>query len=309
MGKIIVIGHKNPDTDSIISSIVGAEYCKNILKQDAVAMRAGDINNETKFILDKFKVKVPAMFKKMPAGSAAVLVDHNESSQLADGLDFSQVERIIDHHKVQIATEKPIMIRTEVLGSTSSLVAKLYREAGKKVPTPMAKLLIAGILSDTWNLTGPTTVEEDKKILRELNKTAKLKINEFAKDMFAAKSSLKGIAIKTIVDGDCKNFEVGKNKLGIAVWETTDPDSVTPQKAKIIQFLKKKKTEEKFDYLFFFVVDVIKQNSVLYIFDDKEKAVAEKAFKVKVTGDEVLLSGVASRKKQIIPPLTENLAK
>ena len=309
MGKIIVIGHKNPDTDSIISSIVGAQYCKDVLKQDAIGMRAGNINNETKFILDKFKVKVPAMFKKMPSGSTAVLVDHNEVSQLADGLKFSQVERIIDHHKVQIATETPIAIRTEPLGSTSSLLAKMYKEAGKKVPNVMAKLLVAGILSDTLNLTGPTTTSEDKAIVRELNKIAKLKINEFAREMFAAKSSLIGISVDTVVNSDYKLFEMGKNKVGATVWETADPKSVEMQKAKIIAFLKIKKTQEKLDYMFFFVVDILKQNSTLYIFDEKEKEIVEKVFKVKATGDEVVLLGIVSRKKQIIPPLHMELSR
>lgn len=309
MGKTIVIGHKNPDTDSIISSIVGAQYCKNILKQDAVPLRAGNINNETKFILDKFKVKVPAMFKKMPNGSAAVLVDHNESGQLADGLNFSQVERIIDHHKVQITSETPIVIRTEPLGSTSSLLAKMYKESGKKIPDVMAKLLVAGILSDTLNLTGPTTTSEDKIIVRELNKIAKLKTNEFAREMFAAKSSLKGISVETVVNSDCKLFEMGKNKVGAAVWETADPESVEMQKAKIIEFLKIKKTQEKLDYMFFFVVDILKQNSILYIFDEQEKETVEKVFKVKAVGDEIVLSGIVSRKKQIIPPLHAELSK
>ncbi len=308
MGKVIVVGHKNPDTDSIISSIIGAKYCKNILKQDAVAMRAGNLNNETKFILDKLGVKSPTMFKRNSTVKV-VLVDHNESSQLAEGLDFSQVERIIDHHKVQIITETPIAIRTEPIGSTSALLAKLYREAGKKISSLEAKLLIAGIISDTWNLTGPTATEEDRKMLRELNGIAKLKINEFAKEIFAAKSSLKGISIKTIVDGDCKDFKVGKNKLGVALWETTDPNSVSPQKAEIIQALKEKKAREKLDYLFFFVVDVIKQNSLLYIFDDEEKNVAEKVFKTKVKDKEMFLPGIVSRKKQIIPPLTIELSK
>lgn len=309
MGKTIIIGHKNPDTDSIISSIVGAQYCKNILRQDAVALRAGNINNETKFILDKFKVKVPALFKKMPTNSTAVLVDHNEISQVAEGLDFFQVERIIDHHKVQLVTETPIAIRTEPVGSTSSLLAKMYQEAGKKIPTVLAKLLVAGILSDTLNLTGPTTTAEDKKIVRELNKIAKLKLTEFAREMFAAKSSLSGISVDTVVNSDYKLFEMGKNKVGVAVWETADPKSVEMQKDKIIKFLKIKKLQEKLDGMFFFVVDILEQNSILYVFDDKEKEIVEKVFKVKSVGDEMVLAGIVSRKKQIIPPLQAELSR
>ena len=309
MKKVIVIGHKNPDTDSIIASLVGAEYCKNALKMKAEARRAGNLNNETKFILERFKVTPPAMFKKVGKDEGVVLVDHNEVSQLADGLDFSQVICVLDHHKMQIATEAPIYLRIEPLGSTSSLLAKMYRNAGKKISILAAKLLVAGILSDTLNLTGPTTTDEDKKIVRELNKVAKLKLNEFAKEMFTAKSSLVGISTEAVVEGDCKVFEMGRSKVGAAVWETADPASVAPQKGKIKEYLRQKKTKEKLDYLFFFVVDILKQNSQLYILDEAEKIVAEKVFKVKVQGDEAYLPGIVSRKKQIIPPLTAELSK
>jgi len=307
--KIIVIGHKNPDTDSIVASLVGADYCKNVLKQAAVAARAGNINKETKFILDKFKVSAPAMFRPAGANDGIVLVDHNEAGQLADGLDFSKVERIIDHHKLQVITEKPIDCRVETVGSTSSLLARLYKEAGRKIPAVMAKLLVAGILSDTLNLTSPTTTEADKKTAKELNKTAKLKLAEFAKEMFAAKSDLSGVSIETVVNSDYKLFKMGKNNVGAAVWETADPISVEAYKEKIVNFLKDKKTKEGLDYMFFFVVDIFKQNSVLYAFSEKEKLMAEKVFKVKTKTDEILLPGIVSRKKQIIPPLTEELAK
>lgn len=309
MDKVIVIGHKNPDTDTIISSIVGAEFCKSVLKQKAEAKRAGSINNETKFILDRFKVKAPALFKRLGKGEGAVLVDHNEASQLADGLEFSQVERIIDHHKVQISTETPIAIRIEPIGSTSTVLALMFKEAGRKIPATLAKLLAAGILSDTLNLTSPTVTDTDKKMLRELNKIAKLKLNEFAKEMFAAKSSLKGISIQDVVESDCKIFEMGKSKVGAAVWETADPASVAPQKEKIMEYLRAKKTREKLDQMFFFVVDILRQNSLLYALSDAEKEVAEKVFKAKATGDEISLPGIVSRKKQIAPPLTKELSK
>ncbi len=308
MGKVIVIGHKNPDTDTIISSIVGAQYCKDVLKQDAVFFRAGNINNETKFILDKFKVKAPALLRKIGVEDSVVLVDHNEMSQLADFLDFSQVERIIDHHKLQLVTDRPIAVRCEIVGSTSTLLAMMFQEAGKKISPTASKLLLSGILSDTLNLNGPTTTIKDRRIVKDLNKIAKLKLNEFAAEMFAAKSSLKGISVEAVVEGDCKLFEMGKNKVGISVWETADPKSVEVQKKKIMDFLKSKKSAEKLDYMFFFVVDILKQNSQLYFFDEAEKRVAEKMFKVKGGEDEAYLPGIVSRKKQIVPLLTKELA-
>lgn len=311
MAKVIVIGHKNPDTDSIVASLAAAEFFKKNLKLDAKAYRAGNMNNETKFVLKKFNAVAPALFKKAGAADKIALVDHNETSQMADGLRFSRVERILDHHKMQITTEAPIACRIEPVGSTSTLLAMMFESSGKKVPGNLAKLLLAGILSDTLNLTGPTTTDQDKKAVKELNKTAKLNLSAFAKEMFAAKSSLKGISAEAIVNGDYKLYEMGKFKVGTGVWETIDPSSVAPSKKKIQEFLKQKKKKEKLDYLFFFVVDILKQNSALYVFDDAERLLAEKVFKVglNAAGDELLLAGIVSRKKQIIPPLTAELEK
>lgn len=306
--KTIVIGHKNPDTDSIVSSIVAADYLKNVTKQEAVPNRAGNLNNETKFVLTKFKIAVPSLFRGVKGKDRVTLVDHNETSQIAENLSFSQVERIIDHHKVQVATETPISCRMEPIGSTSSLLFKMYQEAGKKISPTNAKLMLAGVLSDTLNLTSPTTTEEDKKIVKELNKIAKLNISEFVKEMFAAKSSLKGISIKDIISLDYKIFEMGKNRVGIGTWETTNPEVVNEKKEEIVKALGEKKQSEKLDYIFFMVVDIIKQNCFMYIITEKEKALAEKVFKGKVANDLMILSGVVSRKKQIVPPLTEELS-
>lgn len=311
MGKTIVIGHKNPDTDSIVASLVAAEFFKKQLKLDAKAYRAGDLNNESKFVLKKFNVTAPILFKKALANDKFILVDHNEASQLADGVDFLQVERILDHHKMKITTETPIACHIEPVGSTSTLLAMMFQSSGKKVPNNLAKLLLAGILSDTLNLTGPTTTEQDKKIVKELNKTAKLNLAAFAREMFAAKSSLQGISVETIVNGDYKMYEMGRFKVGTAVWETTDPAGVAPFKKKIRDFLERKKKAENLDYLLFFVVDILKQNSLLYVLDSAEKGLAEKVFKIglNVAENELLLTGIVSRKKQIIPPLAAELEK
>lgn len=307
MGKIVIIGHKNPDTDSIVSAIAMEEYFAKIAEKEAIALRAGEINNETKFVLEFVGKDKPQMISELESDVAVVLVDHNETSQIAEGIDFGKVEYVFDHHKMLISTEKPIFCRCEPLGSTSSLVAKLFEEKAINPSEKVAKLLLAGILSDTLNFTSPTTTEEDRLIAVRLNAIAKLDIDSFVRDMFKAKSSLEGISIADIVSLDYKVFEMGREQVGIGTWETTDPDTVNAKSAEIKEQLKAKKEEDGLSMVFFMVVDIIKQNCFLYAVDQKEHEVAGKVFAAEVKDGVLELSGVVSRKKQIVPPLTEYL--
>ncbi|MDP1883770.1 MAG: manganese-dependent inorganic pyrophosphatase [Candidatus Moranbacteria bacterium] len=309
MKKTIIIGHKNPDTDSIVSSLVAEHYCKNVLRLEAKAYRAGEINNETKFVLDKFSALAPQLLKKIKGDEDFVLVDHNELSQAADGLQIGQIKRIIDHHKVNLQTEAPIFLRVDPIGSTASVLARMYGEAGKKIPANIAKLILAGILSDTLDLNSPTATEADRKLVKELNKIAKLDLKKFVAELFAAKSSLKGISLETLITQDYKTFEMGASKVGIAAWETTDPKSVTVQKEKILELLAGKKAADKLDHIVFMLVDIVAQNSILFVVGEKEEDILRKVFGGEVANREMFLPGVVSRKKQIVPRLTEALSK
>ncbi|MFA5961508.1 MAG: manganese-dependent inorganic pyrophosphatase [Parcubacteria group bacterium] len=309
MKKLIIIGHKNPDTDTVVSSLIAEHYYKNVLKIEAKAYRAGELNNETKFVLAEFMLQAPALLKKAGEKDVFVLVDHNELSQTVDGLNIGQIERIVDHHKLNLQTEAPIFLRTDPIGSTASVLARMYGEAGKKIPTNIAKLMLAGILSDTLNLNSPTTTEVDRKLVKDLNKIAKLNLKQFVADLFSAKSSLRGISLDILITQDYKVFEMGASKVGIAAWETTKPESVLVEKEKILELLAKKKQQEKLDYIVFMLVDIIAQNSTLFIVSEKEQVLLEKVFAGKISGNEMFLPGVVSRKKQIVPPLTESLNK
>jgi manganese-dependent inorganic pyrophosphatase len=309
MSKFIIIGHKNPDTDSIVSAIVAQDYFKEILGKDAKAYRAGKLNNESKFVLGKYGIKEPKLISTTNKDDIIVLVDHNEQTQTFDGLNFSQVEYIFDHHKLSLSTEKPVYLRNEPVGSTSSLLAKMFHENGKDISEKNAKLLLAGILSDTLNLTSPTTTDEDKRIVNELNNIAKVDIKRFIGEMFEAKSSLEGISNNDIINLDYKIFEMGKYKVGIGTWETTSPATVNVEKDDIFELLKKKKGTEKLDYSYFMIVDILRHNCNLYIISEDEKMLAENVFGGKEENGVIFLKGVVSRKKQIAPLLTKALKK
>jgi len=310
MSKIVILGHTNPDTDSIASAVIAQDFFAKEFAGDTVeAYRAGEANNETKFVFKSFGIELPKMLKKVSGKEKIILVDFNEMSQALTGLDFSQVVKIVDHHKISMTTEAPISCRAEVVGSTASLLAKMYLEAGKKISSKIAKLMVAGILSDTLNLTSPTTTNWDRKIVKELNKTAKLDLKKFVAELFAAKSSLEGISLETLINQDYKAFEIGKYKVGVGTWETTNPESVNSKKEKILEMLRSKKEKDGLDYMLFMVVDILKQNCIMYSIDIKESEFIEKVFKSKVSSNEAFLKGVVSRKKQIVPQITAALSK
>jgi manganese-dependent inorganic pyrophosphatase len=309
MNKTIIVGHKNPDTDSVVSAIALLEFFAVSWKKEANAYRAGVLNNETTFILNEFGVAAPEIISEIDDSDSVVLVDHNEEGQTFDGLNYNNVDYIFDHHKLALATEKPIFCRMEPIGSTSSLVAKMFFEKNLVPSEKIAKLLLAGILSDTLNLMSPTTTNEDKELVEKLNIIAKIEIDEFVARMFKAKSSLNGLSLQDIITLDYKGFEMGKYDVGVGTWETTFPESVNEKKTEIMQALIQKKIDTKMDYMFFMVVDILKQNCELYVIGEEEKQLAEKVFGIKAENNVIFLPGVVSRKKQIAPQLTEELSK
>lgn len=306
--KVIVIGHKNPDSDSIISAIAVSFYGQEIFGCPIEARRAGEINNETKFILGFLsKIKLPKRMNKI-SGEKVVLLDSTEPNQIVDGLKEDKLIAIIDHHNLGgIKTSQPIYVRIEPLGCTCSVVYKILEEKKVKINKEMAFLMIAAIISDTLFFNSPTTTAEDKKIVRELNKIAKVNVKKLAQDMFKAKSSLKGIKEKEIVEKDYKFYQMGKNKIGIGVWETVNPSSLTKKKSSIFTALEKKKDKDKLDYLLFGVVDIIKKNTQLYLISKDEEKLAKEVFKGRIKERAMFLKKIVSRKKQLVPPLMDKL--
>ena len=307
--KVISIGHKNPDADSVLAAVLVSRFGKKIFGVEVEAVIADEINNETKFVLDFLKIKKPKILKKIK-NEEVILVDTTEPNQIIDGLTEDNLLAIIDHHNLGgLKSSKPIYTRVEPIGCTGSVIYKILREKNIKIDKVSAIIMIACIVSDTLNFNSPTTTSDDKKILKELNKIAKLDLKKFTKDLFAAKSSLKGISVKDIITKDYKQFEMGKYKVGISVWETTNPESVNLQKDKIIEVLVNKKRKENLDYLFFAVVDIIENNSYLYIIEEKENILSKKVFGGDIKDETMFLKGVVSRKKQLVPVLMKELGK
>lgn len=304
---IYITGHKKPDTDTICSAIAYADYLKQKGKK-AVACRTGKINPETKFVLDYFKVKSPK-FLSSAKGKRIILLDHNEKQQSPDNIDEAEIIEVIDHHKIKFEYERAILFHSEAIGSTATLIAKIYFYDPKtKLTKNIAGILLSAILSDTVVFRSPTTTKEDVEIAKKLAKTAGVKnLEKFGIEIKKAKASLKGMAAKDIIFGDFKEYRVGKIKFGGGQVEVCDLKETMERKKEILEELESSAKRKNYDLLLLMATDIIKKGSLLLFWEKKNYI--KKAFGKKTKNNALYLKGVMSRKKQIIPPLIKLLSK
>lgn len=237
-----------------------------------------------------------------PTRKKVILVDHNEYSQSAEGLDEADILEIIDHHKIgDISTSMPINFRNNPVGSTCTIIFWMYREHNIEIPFEIAGALLSGILSDTLLFKSPTTTDMDKKAVEELNKIVKLNIDDFAMDMFKFGTSLEGQSIEEIFYKDFKEFQLETFKTGISQVFTLDIDDVFNRKDLFINYIKKVHKRMNYDITLLLVTDILKEGSYI-LYQCKHNSVIPSAFEV---SDEqgVFAKEVVSRKKQVIPKL------
>jgi len=298
---IYIIGHKNPDTDSIASAIAYAWF----LKQqgiEAVAARSGEVNSETKFVLDKFGFEIPELLKDA-TGKKVILVDHNEKEQQLEG-DFKILE-IWDHHRFNFSYPSPIIIRCEPVGSTATLLAKEFFSRGVKISKAIAGLLISAILSDTVIFKSPTTTKTDKEIIEKLNQETKFNLEDFGKEIKKAGMDL-DLSVEQLILRDFKEYNFGAKKIGIGQIELIEIEKflTLEKKKEILEKMKEIKQRKKYDCLMFVITDILKDGSELFVIGEEEKI--KSAFSAKLQNNSTWIKGLMSRKKQIIP-LLENI--
>ncbi len=300
-----VVGHKNPDTDSVVAAIAFAEFETAVGKPCSPAI-AGAPNKETAYVLDRFGVVAPGLLPDEE--KKVIVVDVNEPSQLADNVKPEEIAGVLDHHKLGgLATAEPIYVRIEPLGSTSTLVARMFRAEGFDIPETIAKLLLAGILSDTLNFNSPTTTDMDKETAEFLNKTAKVDMDSLAQEMFKAKSDLTGISSEELVKADYKVFDINGKKVGIGVFETVHPAAALERQADLIDALGKKKSADGLDYIFLSIIDILGEAAYTITASDEDKELVSKAFDTTEKDGALFSPGIVSRKKQIVPAVEKVL--
>ena len=301
--SILVFGHKNPDTDTICSAIAYAEL-KGKLGKDVKAVRLGEINEETKFVLDYFKVEKPELIESV-SGKEIMLVDHNERTQTADGFEEAKVLELVDHHRISnFNVDEPLYVRMEPVGCTATIILKLFKE-NNLLPSPTtAGLMLSAIVSDTLLFKSPTCTECDVKAGKELAEIAGVNVEEYGLEMLKAGTALGGKSEAELINMDMKIFEVDGSKIGVAQVNTVNEAELLERKEKLLEEINNIINKEGLKFFIFAITNILSNDST-GIVAGNGNAVIEKAFNEKIDNNLIALKGVVSRKKQIIPPLTK----
>lgn len=301
--SILVFGHKNPDTDTICSAIAYVEL-KNKLGKDVKAVRLGEINEETKYALNYFKVEKPELVENV-AGREIILVDHNERTQTADGFEEAKVLELIDHHRISnFNVDEPLYARVEPVGCTATIILKLFKENGLTPSKETAGLMLSAIISDTLLFKSPTCTQCDAKAGKELAEIAGVDLKEYGLEMLKAGTALGDKSEAELLNMDMKIFEIDGVKIGVAQVNTVNEAEVLERKEKLLAEIDNIIAKEGLKFFMLAITNILTNDSAALISGDGNDVV-EKAFGEKVDSNLVTLKGVVSRKKQIIPPLTK----
>ena len=301
--SILVFGHKNPDTDTICSAIAYAEL-KNKLGKDVKAVRLGEVNEETKYALNYFKVEKPELVENV-AGKEIILVDHNERTQTADGFEEAKVLELIDHHRISnFNVDEPLYARVEPVGCTATIILKLFKENGLTPSKETAGLMLSAIISDTLLFKSPTCTQCDAKAGKELAEIAGVDLKEYGLEMLKAGTALGDKSEAELLNMDMKIFEIDGAKIGVAQVNTVNEAEVLERKEKLLAEIDNIIAKEGLKFFMLAITNILTNDSAALISGDGNDVV-EKAFGEKVDSNLLTLKGVVSRKKQIIPPLTK----
>lgn len=309
MEKVLIFGHKNPDTDTICSAIAYADL-KTKLGMDVEPVRLGEVNGETQFALDTFKAEAPRLISSVATeAKKVILVDHNERQQSADGIEEVTVLEVIDHHRIaNFETSDPLYYRCEPVGCTATILNKLYKENGVAIEKNIAGLMLSAIISDSLLFKSPTCTEQDVAAARELAEIAGVDAESYGLDMLKAGADLSDKTVTQLITLDAKEFQMGSYKVEIAQVNAVDTKEVLARQGEIEDALNAVIAAKNLDLFFFVVTDILNNDSVGLALGKQAEAV-EDAYNVKLDNNTALLKGVVSRKKQIVPVLTETLAK
>ncbi len=305
MDKILIFGHKSPDTDSICSSLVMADLQKKLGKEDVIACRLGEINEETKYALKHIGVDEPKYIEEIEQGQPVILVDHNEFSQSVKGIENAKIVAVVDHHRINnFETSEPLFYYAQPVGCTSTLLFELYKSNNLEIEPQIAGLMLSAIISDTLLLKSPTTTEKDKKVVTELAKIANIDIEKYGLEMLKAGTDLDRYTEEELIHLDAKKIEKEDIKYVIAQVNTVSIPDVLKRKEKIEQEINKEILAKGLSLFVFVITDIINSNSEAIVLGDRTDAISN-TYEIK--NNIAIMPGVVSRKKQILPLVEKNM--
>ena len=301
-----VFGHKSPDTDSTGSPLIWAWYLNEQRGIQARAVLLGQPNTEAAFVLKRWGFETPEIIADVVPGTPVVIVDTNNPAELPAGIGRADIRAIIDHHKLVggLETAGPIEITIRPLACTATLMHDLMGADAAQMPDPVKGLMLSCILSDTLEFRSPTTTAHDRALAERLAAELGLSIPDYAAELFAAKSDVSAFSDAELLRMDSKEYSLGGKELRVSVLETTAPQMVLDRKASLMETMRTVAAEDGADQVLLFVIDILREEATLLVPNDLVRQIAEKSFGVSVTGDSVVLPGILSRKKQIIPALS-----
>ncbi|HFI0215097.1 TPA: manganese-dependent inorganic pyrophosphatase [Streptococcus suis] len=307
MSKFLVFGHQNPDTDAIASSYGWAHLEREVFGRDAEAVALGTPNEETAFALDYFGVTAPRVVESAKAEgvSQVILTDHNEFQQSIADIKDVEVAAVIDHHRVaNFETANPLYMRLEPVGSASSIVYRAFKENGVTPPKEVAGLLLSGLISDTLLLKSPTTHATDPQVAAELAEIAGVSLEEYGLALLKAGTNLASKSAEELIDIDAKTFGLNGNDVRVAQVNTVDIAEVLERQAEIEAAMTAASAANGYSDFVLMITDIVNSNSeILALGSNMDKV--EAAFNFKLENNHAFLAGAVSRKKQVVPQLTD----
>lgn len=302
----LVFGHKSPDTDSTVSPIIWAWYMSDHQKMPTTPVLWGEPNSEAAFVLQYWETTKPQILSDIPKGADVIVVDTNNPAELPPSIADANILGIIDHHMLigGLKTKAPIDITIRPLACTATIMYDLIDPSiMANAPRAIKGLMLSCIISDTLEFRSPTTTEHDKKVAQTLAKDLGLDISTLANLMFEAKSDVSAFSDVELLRMDSKAYNIGGKELRVSVLETTAPQTILLRKTNLMNAMDIVAKEDNADQVLLFIVDILREESTMLISNELSKQIAENSFDCKVMGDHVVLAGVVSRKKQILPAL------
>ena len=302
---IKIFGHLAPDTDATCSALIWEWYLNDVQGKDAHAYVLEVPNSEAAFVLKRWGVEMPPVLGDLSGDDEVVIVDTNNPGELPANINDTNITEIIDHHMLAggLKTKGPIKITIRPVASTATVMHWLIGRDMDKAPDAIKGLILSCVLSDTLEFRSPTTTPTDRGVAAKLAGDLGIDIPSYAAEMFAAKSDISHLSDAELLRLDSKKYETGGKSFRVSVLETTSPAVVLNRKASLIAAMKAIEAEDNVDQVLLFVVDILKEQATLLVPNALVKTLAEKSFGVSVDGDQVVLPGIMSRKKQIIPNL------
>ncbi|MCY8826120.1 manganese-dependent inorganic pyrophosphatase [Bacillus atrophaeus] len=309
MEKILIFGHQNPDTDTICSAIAYADL-KNKLGFNTEPVRLGQVNEETKYALDYFKKESPRLVETAANEvNGVILVDHNERQQSIKDIEDVQILEVIDHHRIaNFETSEPVYYRAEPVGCTATILNKLYKENNVTIEKEIAGLMLSAIISDSLLFKSPTCTEQDVAAAKELAEIAGVDAEEYGLNMLKAGADLSKKTVEELITLDAKEFNLGGKKVEIAQVNTVDIEDVKKRQPELEAALSEVIAEKNLDLFLLVITDILENDSLALAIGDQTDKV-EKAFNVTLENNTALLKGVVSRKKQVVPVLTDAISE